>query len=294
MKDIQRNFIPGDKWLYIKLYTGNKTADKVLTQAIYPIIRNLYKKERIEKWFFIRYADPDFHLRVRFLLKDTAYVGDVMQMLFKALQPYVKHNLIWNIQYDTYKRELERYGNELIEESESIFTIDSDCILSLLRKLNDIPNENYRWMIALKMMDVFLTDLSYDLPSKLEFVTQRSDAFKQEFGFTEHNAKQFNTKFREHKKTVENVLKDSITEPDFLSLYIPLRKSSKQVRAVGQEVSIKLKKQKDITLDLLVGSYIHMTLNRLFRSKNRKHELVIYDFMRRYYASEVARQKFSK
>jgi hypothetical protein len=36
-----------------------------------------------------------------------------------------------------------------------------------------------------------------------------------------------------------------------------------------------------------------MMLNRLFRSKNRLHELVLYDFMNRYYKSELAKEKYN-
>ena len=38
-------------------------------------------------------------------------------------------------------------------------------------------------------------------------------------------------------------------------------------------------------------SYIHMTMNRLWADKNRMYELVIYDFLVRYYKSYIAREK---
>jgi len=292
MKQIQRTFIPGSEWLYIKLYTGNKTADKILVKVIAPVIKELQKQNVIDKWFFIRYADPDFHLRVRFHLPDVNLTGKVIVILHEKLKYYVKHNLVWKIQYDTYNRELERYGNDLIEESEDLFRIDSDCALLLVGKLNVLPDENYRWMIALKMMDSFLSAFSYDLSQKAIFFTQRSEAFKREFGFNEHNAKQFNTKYREHKKTVEAILKESITDANVLSLYLPLKKYVRQLGPITQTIKRKSEKRKDISIESLVGSYIHMMLNRLFRSKNRKHELVLYDFMRRYYKSELARGKY--
>lgn len=294
MKNIQRIFIPGSQWLYVKLYTGNKTADKILVKVIAPLIKELKKHEVVDKWFFIRYVDPDFHLRIRFHLKNVHELGKVMIMLQKKLEFYVKHNLIWKIQYDTYNRELERYGNDLLEEGEDIFRIDSDCVLKLLRKLCNLPNEDYRWMIALKMMDLFLSTFSYSLSQKADFFNSRSTGFKMEFGFNEYNAKQFNTKYRDHKKTVEAVLKGTVTDTDFLSLYVSLQKSASQLKPLAETLDRKLKKRKDISLDSLLASYIHMMLNRLFRSKNRKHELVLYDFMRRYYESEVARTKYIK
>lgn len=285
----QRTFTPGSEWLYVKLYTGNKTADKILVKVVSPVIRELEKQKMIDRWFFIRYSDPDFHLRIRFHLPDAGQTGKVIALLHEKLKRYVKHNLVWKIQYDTYNRELERYGNDLIEASEELFWMDSDCILSLVGKLSALPDENYRWMIALKMMDSFLSTFTYDLSRKHAFFVQRSDAFKKEFGFNEHNAKQFNTKYREHKKTVEAVLKDSSTDSNLLSLYLPLKKYARQLNPIALKISHKSKKRKDISLESLIGSYIHMMLNRLFRSKNRKHELVLYDFMRRYYESELAR-----
>ncbi|MFK7749084.1 MAG: lantibiotic dehydratase C-terminal domain-containing protein, partial [Kordia sp.] len=41
----------------------------------------------------------------------------------------------------------------------------------------------------------------------------------------------------------------------------------------------------------LMGSYMHMLMNRLFKSKNRIHEMVCYDFLYRYYKSMIARKK---
>jgi len=62
MNNIKRTFIPGDEWLYIKLYTGYKTADTILTEILPEIISKLKDEQLIDKWFFIRYYDPHYHL----------------------------------------------------------------------------------------------------------------------------------------------------------------------------------------------------------------------------------------
>ena len=41
-----------------------------------------------------------------------------------------------------------------------------------------------------------------------------------------------------------------------------------------------------------IASHIHMMNNRLFRSRQRLHELVLYDFLFRYYKSKRAQQNF--
>ena len=60
---IERNFYPGESWLYIKVYGGITACDQLLVDVIYPTIISLKRTKVIVNWFFIRYYDPDFHLR---------------------------------------------------------------------------------------------------------------------------------------------------------------------------------------------------------------------------------------
>jgi len=292
MKRTERTFIPGSQWFYFKLYTGVKTADNILIQDISLFIHLLNQKKLIQKWFFIRYSDTDFHLRIRMLIQDEASIGEVLSLFYKKMNVLVKKRLVWNIQLDTYNRELERYGGDLIEEAESVFYIDSECIVSVLKKLR-YQNENYRWMIALKMIDSLLSDFSFDLASKQYFMQELSLSFKKEFNFHEQNSKQFNTKYREHKTTVEKVLTGEIEDNNFKILYPVILKKSKRIKPVILLLMAKMERNKtSITLQSMLGSYIHMMINRLFRSKNRIHELVLYEFMNRYYKSEIAKSKY--
>jgi len=290
MSAVQRTFIPGSRWIYIKLYTGEKTADDLLIKVIAPIIKKLKRKQHIEKWFFIRYADPDFHLRIRLQVNDSQKAGEIMHLFFQKLDKWNKSDWVWKIQLDTYNRELERYGEKLIEEAESLFYADSECVLSIIKLLNN--NENYRWMIALKMIDALLSDFGLSTEEKQKLMEETGKAYKTEFGFTEFNAKQFNTKFRDNKKTVESVLNNGLNEQAFVSLLQPITKRSRQMAPIAKQ--IKTKSTKDHSVNELLKSYLHMMMNRLFRSNNRLHELLIYDFMSRYYASEIAKAKYNK
>jgi len=290
MSTIQQSFIPGSQWLYFKFYTGEKTSDDILLKAILPIVTKLQKDLYIEKWFFIRYADPDFHLRIRLLLIDTKGIGKILNLFYQKLNKWNKDDLIWKAQLDTYNRELERYRAHLIEEAESLFCADSECILSIIKKLNG--NENYRWMIALKLIDELLSDFSLNMEEKQKLMENVGKSFKTEFGFNEFNSKQFNSKFRDNKKIVESVLNNTVQEKEFVSLYKPIKIRTKQLIPIVEKIENKSKKENEVN-DLL-KSYLHMMINRLFRSKNRMHELVLYDFMFRYYTSEIAKVKYSK
>jgi len=288
MNKQQQTFIPGSRWIYFKLYTGSKTADDLLIQGITPILKKLQRKHVFEKWFFIRYFDPDFHLRIRLLLSDVRYIGVVFLLFYQKLNKWNRNHLLWKVQLDTYNRELERYGDHLIEEAESIFCADSECILSIIKKLNS--NENYRWMIALKLIHELLSDFGLNMEEKQKLMEEISKAYKTEFGFNEFNSKQFNSKFRDNKKTVESVLNNSFNEKEFIILSQSIKMRTKQLAPIIEQ--IKRKATKEYSVNGLLKSYLHMMLNRLFRSKNRLHELILYDFMFRYYTSEIAKEKY--
>ncbi len=36
---MKRKFAPGSEWLYLKIYTGIKTADHVLEESIAPLVK---------------------------------------------------------------------------------------------------------------------------------------------------------------------------------------------------------------------------------------------------------------
>jgi len=295
MKKIQRTYIPGNDWIYFKLYTGSKTADEFLIRTVSSFVNNLFKNQLIKKWFFIRYLDPDFHLRIRFMVKDAYNVGIIINLFSKQLNYWIDNGLLWKIQIDTYNRELERYGNALIEEAESFFWIDSEAILSIIKKITVYDNAVYRWMICLKMIDCLLSDFSFNITEKQQLMENLSHSYKMEFGFNDYNSKQFNTKFRENKSIIESVLNNTINDKTFILLYNPIQNRSKRLIPIVESIKKKLKK-KNVNLNLsdLLASYIHMMINRLFRSKNRLHELIIYDFMRRYYTSEISKLKYNQ
>lgn len=280
---IKRTFYPGDEWLYFKLYTGIKTADDILIRSVFPVVKKLMREEIITKFFFLRYSDPDFHIRFRMLVKNPKDLGYILYTVNQKLQKACKSGQIYRIQADTYNRELERYGKKYIEFSESIFSADSECVLSILKILCK-KDENYRWMIALKMIDCLFDDFGLPLPEKVSYIEKMSLGFKQEYGFNIHNIKILNKIYRQRKPHVNLILGNFQKAPEEI----------KRCRPFLQKRSHKLKEfiqaEKSVPLNNL-SSYIHMMMNRLFPSKNRIYELVIYDFLFEHYKSELARER---
>ena len=291
----KRTFIIGDEWLYFKIYTGYKTADTILTDTIFPLSQYFIKENWIDHWFFIRYSDPQFHLRVRFHILKNENITSMIQHFNNTFQDYLTQNLVWKIQMDTYQRELERYSSELIELSEQLFSLSSEMICKIIT-LDEVQNdENQRWLFGLKMVDTLLTDFDYSLQEKRDLLNTLQDNFGKEFGINNDFRRQFGQKYRSEKQRIEKILDtNSKQNEENAKLFELIFENSEASKIIIEEIiSIKQKtesKQNDSLNDLL-SSYIHMMLNRLFRTQQRTHELILYDYLFRYYNSLQARQK---
>ena len=164
----------------------------------------------------------------------------------------MENDRVWKIQLDTYNRELERYKGHLTELTETLFCIDSIHALKLLRILGDMP-QSAKWLIATKMIDSLLVDFAYDLQQRKVLLESMDKFYKMEFGFNEFNAKQFNVMYREYSNELEKVLLGKKVDEGYKHYII-----------IAQQL-IKANNSKE--MQILLSSYIHMMLIRLFRSK---------------------------
>ncbi len=284
----KRTFIPGSEWVYFKIYTGTKTADTILKNELYEYVSEMMKNDIIDKWFFIRYSDPDFHIRLRLHLKETRNFSYIFSRLFETFYQIVETRLAWKIQCDTYQRELERYGYNSISLVEELFFIDSEFILSLLHQLDKDNFEQYRWKLALILVDSFLTAFSCDLPQKKELLNITADNYKKEFGIIQHHTKkQLDDKYRTYRKEVENTM---LWENEISETINIIKVRYETIFPIAEKlISMERSGELQVSLKSLLTSFIHMTMNRWFRTKNRLHELVIYDFLSRFYSSEIVK-----
>ena len=285
-------FIPGSEWVYFKIYTGTKTADTILKNELFNYVSELLSNEVIDKWFFIRYADPDFHIRLRLHLKETKNFSFVYSRFFETFTPIVDNGFVWKIQCDTYQREIERYGANTISLVEDLFFMDSEYIVRLLYQLDNQNHEQQRWQMALVLIDSFLSAFSFDLQKRKELLTSMADNFKKEFGFTHHTqTKQLNDKYRFFRKDIENAMAWEKVVSQAIDI---IKTRSKAILPVAEELSNMEKSGNlQVTTSSLLSSLIHITMNRWFRTKNRLHEMVIYEFLSRYYTGEMAKDKYN-
>lgn len=285
---IQRRFILGSEWLYCKIYTGEKNADTILSQDIIALNSILFNQNAIDKFFFIRYNDEYFHIRLRYHITSPEKITTIINSLFQKFNLYIQNRRIQKLTYDTYIREVERYGASSYEYTENLFSIDSQSILLILNYIYPLPNKNdLRWKIALLLLDDTLNAASYTLEQKRKFVEKRRDTYRQEFGIISiETIKQFNDKFRANRADIEDAMQRNLPEE---ILHILNDRKSKLMN-----IFQKLENILENNLDDYLSSITHMTINRSFITKNRLCELVLFDYLYRYYDSYIAQLKYRK
>ncbi len=290
-QNIKRKFSLHSEWLYLKVYCGYKTAEKVLKETILPFVEQGLKDQLFEKFFFLRYHDDHSHFRIRFYNTDIDKQPELQKAFSIILQPLLDDNTLYKVVSDTYNREVERYGTDLIEDAETLFFNDSLSVLRFINLLEDA--EEYRLLFALRGIDMLLDDFHFSIIEKKELLKRLQAGFFKEFGADPALQKQLNEKYKKQQQQIfshinaENDLKNEIEE----AVAVFKIRSEMNVNVVHSILS-KLPEDasKERLFDLL-SSYIHMFMNRLFIAQQRKYELIVYHFLERYYSSQVAMMK---
>ncbi len=288
-KGIKNNFSIGSEWIYYKIYGGFKSLDQILTEAIYPCCEELIKENLIDKWFFIRYSDPEFHIRLRFHQSGNLNFEVIDKVLKKYLDPYEKGKIIWNIQIENYRREVERYGRNSMELSESIFYLDSKRICSFLAHSKNQESNDARWLWGVKAIDELLNGLKFTIKERIELFTLLNGYYVNEFNANKVLNHQLKEKYRKDKDRISDTIS---IKP--LSDFPFIEKNNPSINSFFQKI-VELEEEGNLNLSKidLAMSYIHMLLNRLFISYARTQEMVIYNFLMRHYKSALAKEIYN-
>jgi thiopeptide-type bacteriocin biosynthesis protein len=291
---VRRSFPPGSEWLYAKLYTGTATADGLLREVVTPVARDAMAAGEADGWFFIRYGDPEWHLRIRFHGDPARLQAGVLTRLHAALDPLLADGRIWRVQLDTYEREIERYGGpEGIALAERLFQVDSDAVLAILEMLEGDEGADFRWRLALRGIDMLLGDLRFDPETRMRVMRGMREGFTREFGGGKGLRVQLDQRFRQEWRSLTPLLDPAGDAESELApaLEILRRRSELNAPIVDQLQELERAGRLNQPIADLASSYVHMHVNRFIRSAQRAHELVLYDFLYLLYESRAARER---
>lgn len=123
---VERNRPPGSDWLYVKLYGPREHEDDVIRGSLRTFAKNVIASRLADSWFFIRYADPAPHLRVRFHGAPERLRRELFAHLCDWAGGLMADGLCLKFMMDTYEQEIERFGGlQGMAVAEALFAADS-------------------------------------------------------------------------------------------------------------------------------------------------------------------------
>ncbi|MFF1816539.1 lantibiotic dehydratase [Kribbella sp. NPDC058245] len=223
---VRRVYPPGSDWLFAKLYHVPAYEDDLIAQALSDF--------GADSWFFMRYVDPDPHLRVRWYRQP-----DVERVLRWGAE-LVEAGYCKRFALDTYEQEVERYGGPVgMALAEQLFHADSELVAELLRQRRNLDMS----LLGVYTVDSLLGALGYDEDQRrvlsqlgLQDRKATSDEFRKE----------------------QNALRAVLGDPDWLPATVQPAMDLWSERIAGLAPQLA-----ELDKDTLAQSYVHMHCNRL-------------------------------
>lgn len=287
MQESSREFAPGSEWMAVKLYLSPGLADKLLRDEVAALVNSVMKTQGVDKFFFIRYGDPDHHLRLRFGGDPSVLCARVLPALRAAFEPRLAEGVISKMELASYHQELERYGGvDSMPLVESIFHIDSLLVLDTL-KLEGQIGSSARWRVALLWLDALCTAFDLDESGRIALISGLRDRFALEFSETAKRRKAIGKRYKALKSNLDvdfgfsGETSESASKAS-AALHARVDRYQKLVDPLSRQImDLDGQSKMCCSKDALLSSIFHMHINRMFTARQREHEYVLYNFFRR-------------
>lgn len=125
-------YSPGSQWAYAKLYLAKPATDLFISRTMSSFTAALEGRGLADRWFFLRYADPAPHVRLRIHAKGGR-ADQVHNELLSAISAWKSAGAISAAALATYDPEYERYnGTNGVQAAEAFFDYDSRLCMAAL------------------------------------------------------------------------------------------------------------------------------------------------------------------
>lgn len=273
---VTQHFLPGSNWLYYKIYIGEGYSNRFLVEKISPLVKNLMKKGSILYWFFIRYNDPDHHIRIRMYCGNQMSLAGIVTDFEVLCEKLLSQGYVSEVQIATYRRELSRYGEQNIEMVEKLWGYESNFILSSIKQHN---NGEGHILSIIGAAHLYLQMFYSDDQQILKHVQNNFLLYAKEFMLKKNEKRTLSKKFRGIHEKINNLLSPIQQNNTESHLYLSYRT---QLKPIANGLNTK-------TIPNLYASLLHMLVNRGFDKSQREMEMVIYHHLWKYYQSRIAR-----
>jgi thiopeptide-type bacteriocin biosynthesis protein len=265
-------------------------------EIVSPLLEAVRDRAIVDRWFFVRYGDPAWHVRLRFHGPREGLVSVLLPALHDRLAPLLATATLARVQLDTYEREVERYGGpDAVPLVEDIFHHDSQAALSIIELLEGDEGAEARWRLAFRGMHDLLGDFGLDTAARLAVVATLRARFGDEHRIDIKVERQLGERFRAERRSLGILLTASADGDHPLAPGIEaLDSRSRAIAPVAAELrDLESRGLLATPREEIVGSLLHMHANRMLLAQHRAQEVVLYDMLKRHYTSELARARRS-
>ncbi len=278
-----RSFAPGSEWLFMKLYASPDFQDDLLIGPIAHFTLDALQEGYADDWFFIRYGDPDPHLRLRFHGEANTLLTQIMPIACQWGNWLMRENTCTRFTFDIYDREVERYGGlEAMIACERFFGADSRFVLDVLATKPRLALDPV--VLGAITTDIVVASLLPDPSERLAYYTQRAT-----------NRKTIGPLYRQHGRDLFPALFATTTwaekGPEQARL-AAIRDAARQAFAAPATLLRQLGAAGRLYTprEALLSSLVHMHCNRLLGITHEGEEQVV-GLLLRAYESWVARHR---
>lgn len=213
-------FYPGGAWLYLKLYHGSGLGSEAATRhfidenllgrLLAPMLFELEQERVITNYHFVRYSDPDAHLRLRMQAADGRGLA-LLDRISERLWQEARNGAFASYQICTYEREVDRYGGpDVIEAAERLFTADSRLCLSILSAYHaDLLDEEteLQRLLPIRTLDTLFVAFEFALADELAAVSQMRTSLQPQRRLTEAEQRQLDGRYRNLRRVIQGQIR---------------------------------------------------------------------------------------
>ncbi|UMR37247.1 lantibiotic dehydratase [Paenibacillus polymyxa] len=265
---IHRGFLPGGEWLYLKLYGVKERETDLISLSLDQLRNNPEFEDWSKKSYFLRYVDPEHHIRLRFQGEPGQLWSAGLAQLNQWAGELREEGLITHMVLDTYLPELERYGGQtLMDLAEQVFDVDSRWVIAYMAGIRSKAFNLDIEIAAVINIIHYLSSFGLTIQEQVDWLEGRIDS------------KPYMKAFRDIKKALITAVEseyewirqaDTATQVALLAL---VEKRQAMIQQYAQAITLA-ENNHELTnhANDILGSIIHMHLNRLL-GVNREREM---------------------
>ena len=259
------HIILGDNWLSFELY-GYYNFEEYISKELSALIDELCTMKIIESFYYLQYADPRYHIRLRLFKKEIIHN---IEHIIEQLNKHVLSGYIESFKMCPYDREIERYGGkEGLIKAERLFCVDSRCAIFFIRNCSLPEREMYYVMSALEYMKIW----NWELEQQLEWLEINT------------GKESYIENWRKIRSTYYSCFCEKMS-------YLPLELARKRADAIYKYHSMELSSLE--MQNRILSALLHMSFNRVF-GMNRVQEQKLLGYTRNILREIIYRKKKRK